>query len=53
MRAKRLASMNQQPKSANAVKSTTASIQKQEPKSSEKMSQREFFKKIGKSRTGN
>jgi hypothetical protein len=53
MRTKRLAGMNQQPKSTSAIKPTTASIQKQDEKPSEKMSQREFFKKIGKSRTGN
>jgi hypothetical protein len=53
MRAKRLAGMNQQPKSAAAIKPTTASIQKQEEKPREKMSQRDFFKTIGKSRTGN
>lgn len=53
MRAKRLAGMTQQPKSANAVKATTASINKKEEAPREKMKQRDFFKSIGRSKTGN
>lgn len=47
MRAKRLAGMNQAPKSANSIKSTSASIQKQPEKPAEKMKQRDFFKALG------
>lgn len=48
MRNKRLGSMNAAPKSAASIKSTSASIQKQSEKPAEKMSQRAFFKSIGK-----
>ena len=48
MRNKRLNSMNSAPKSAASIKSTSASIQKQPEKPAEKMSQRAFFKSIGK-----
>ena len=47
MRAKRLAGMNQAPKSASSIKSTSASIQKQAEKPAEKMKQRDFFKQLG------
>ena len=47
MRAKRLAGMNQAPKSATSIKSTSASIQKQAEKPAEKMKQRDFFKQLG------
>ena len=46
MRAKRLAGMNQAPKSASSIKSTSASIQKQAEKPAEKMKQRDFFKQL-------
>jgi hypothetical protein len=48
MRAKRLAGMNQAPKSASAIKSTSASIPKPSEKPAEKMKQREFFRSLGK-----
>lgn len=47
MRAKRLAGMNQAPKSATSIKSTSASIQKQPEKPAEKIKQRDFFKALG------
>lgn len=47
LRAKRLASMNQIPKSTAAIKPSTASIQKQENKPAEKIKQRDFFKSLG------
>lgn len=47
MRAKRLAGMNQAPKSASSIKSTAASIQKQPEKPAEKIKQRDFFKQLG------
>jgi hypothetical protein len=49
MRTKRLGSMNTAPpKNLSSIKSTTNSIQKTETKPAEKMSQRAFFKTIGK-----
>jgi hypothetical protein len=48
LRAKRLAGMNQAPKTAAAVKSTAASIQKQEQTPAQKMKQRDFFRSLGK-----
>lgn len=50
LRAKRLASMNQIPKSTASIKPSTASIQKQDEKSSQPMRQRDFFKQLGKKR---
>ena len=47
MRAKRLSGINQAPKSASSIKSTSASIQKQAEKPAEKMKQRDFFKQLG------